>query len=121
MKIKITQEDKLFSEYIRKRAMQRMGGCERCHAPKTSYKELQCAHIFSRRNKATRWDEDNALGLCYGCHMYLTGEPVESIIFAKAKLGEPQFEMLRLRSMTTIKPDLPSTRIYLNSLLEGLE
>jgi len=120
MKIKTTTEDKMFSEYIRKRALKRCGGCERCHAPKTSYKELQCAHVFSRRHKSTRWDEDNAYGLCFGCHQYFGENPLEYMTFAKNELGSQRFEILRLRHETTQKMDIGAVSLYLKQLLEGV-
>lgn len=53
--------DKLFSKIVRSR-----GECEKC-GKKTN---LQCAHIYSRKHKNLRWDEENALCLCGGCHMF---------------------------------------------------
>lgn len=45
--------------------------CVRCGKP-----NVQWAHIFSRRHKALRWDADNALSLCNGCHLFFFhGEP----------------------------------------------
>lgn len=64
-KVKLTslikKADKLFSEVIRSR-----GECEKCGS-KTN---LQCAHIISRTNKHLRWDESNALCLCFRCHFF---------------------------------------------------
>lgn len=63
-----------YIEYIRKRAMKRCFGCERCHRRKADYKELDCAHFHTRKKYATRWHEDNAVGLCSGCHFYIDGQ-----------------------------------------------
>jgi len=39
--------------------------CVRCGSPK-----VQWAHVIGRRHKCTRWEPDNALSLCAGCHMF---------------------------------------------------
>ena len=55
------QADKLFSEIIRKK-----GACQMCG--KTS--NLQAAHIVTRSNLHLRYDFNNALCLCSGCHLF---------------------------------------------------
>lgn len=60
--------DTLFSKIIRS-----AGRCKRCG----STFNLQCAHIISRRYHQVRWNLDNALCLCAGCHMYFTYHPLE--------------------------------------------
>lgn len=59
----IKKLDKMFSEIVR-----RKGFCERCG--KTDKSKLQCAHLYSRRHKNIRWDLENALCLCSGCHIF---------------------------------------------------
>lgn len=34
-----------------------------------------CAHIVTRGRWPTRWDPDNAVGLCRPCHVYFTDHP----------------------------------------------
>jgi len=60
--------DSLFSQYIRS-----IGECFRCQ----SQKNLQCAHIWTRGYKQIRWNPENALCLCQGCHLYFTHHPIE--------------------------------------------
>ena len=38
---------------------------------------LQCCHVVSRRYKAVRWDERNALAGCAAHHLYGTHHPLE--------------------------------------------
>ena len=90
--------DKLFSEFVRRRAMQRVGGCERCGSNKTDYKQLQCSHFIGRSTKQTRWHEDNGSGLCGGCHMYLEHHPHEHEAWMKERLGEAGFDLLTAQS-----------------------
>jgi len=54
--------DTLFSKIIRLRDKK----CLRCG----STKNLQVAHLISRRHLAHRWDEKSAITLCYTCHIY---------------------------------------------------
>jgi 5-methylcytosine-specific restriction endonuclease McrA len=50
--------------------------CVRCRDPKRA---VQWCHIFSRRHKNLRWDADNALSMCAGCHMFWHGNPVLAV------------------------------------------
>lgn len=111
MKIRIDPLDTIVSEYIRKRAIVRVGGCERCNAPKydiqkedgsifPAWKQLHCAHYHGRRKKSTRWDEDNCSGLCFGCHQYFHENYDEFTEWLKQRLGEEEFDLLNSRART---------------------
>lgn len=69
MSVTITA-DRLFSELIRSR-----GHCERCGSPR----DLECAHVLSRRYLNTRWREENARCLCMVCHRWAHQFPGEFI------------------------------------------
>ena len=62
--------DLLFSKIIRD-----ANQCHRCL--KYGVKNLQCAHLISRSYRQTRWNAENAICLCSGCHMYFTHHPLE--------------------------------------------
>jgi len=122
--------DDLFSEYIRKRAMARVGGCEKCLAKKCdmtkedgsifpAWKQLQCSHFHGRGNHSIRWDEDNAAGLCGGCHMYFTANPSEHKAWFVARLGELGEALLEGRKREGM-PDKEAIKIYLKVKLEEL-
>ena len=116
--------DELFSRYIRKRAMKRTGGCERCHAQKRNYKELQTAHFQSRRKHTVRWDERNAVGLCGGCHLYIDSHPQEKIDFFRKGLGEEDYRNLYINANMTTKQspiDYALLEIYLKQLLKEVQ
>lgn len=49
--------------------------CVRCNAPDRA---VQWSHVFSRRHKNLRWETDNALSLCAGCHFWWHENPVMS-------------------------------------------
>jgi len=118
MKIKHSPEDKLFSEYIRKKSG---GVCEYCQKL-FGYKRLQASHYFGRRNKALRWDERNVSALCFTCHMVImTENPFHHTKWMKKKLGTAGFNSLvrasnRIKKWT--KPDLLDLR---NELKEKLK
>lgn len=115
--------DDLFSLFIRKRAMQRVGGCERCGMPKRSYKELDAAHFHSRKKHTTRWDERNSVGLCGGCHQYLDSHIDAKKEFARKLLGDEEYERLYVLAEITTKQssvDYAMVELYLNQLIEGI-
>lgn len=83
--------DTLFSRFIRARDKV----CQKCKKTPAS----QCAHIFSRNNQTTRWDEKNAVGMCYYCHlMWGHREPAEFMEWIEKYLGKIELEKLRKRS-----------------------
>lgn len=53
--------DTIFSKIVRS-----IGYCEKCGTTES----LQCAHIEPRTNHTLRWDKNNALSLCYSCHIH---------------------------------------------------
>jgi len=125
--------DDLFSEFIRKQAIVRVGGCEYCLRPKydilkenvdilPDWKQLQCAHFDGRSNKAVRWDIQNAAGMCPPCHASFDAHPFEKIEWVKQHLGEDEFNMLqsRLRNIYP-KPDKKAIELYLKTKIKELE
>jgi hypothetical protein len=92
--IRRTAADARFSHQIRARDGWR---CKRCHTePKPG--GLHSAHHFTRRTGATRFDPDNALALCYGCHQYLDSHPYEKEAFWRAEIGDERFDALAARA-----------------------
>jgi len=129
--MKITKLDILFSEFIRKRAMLRARGCERCLAPKydtvkdnseifPAWKQLQCSHFIGRSRRVVRWDEDNACGLCAGCHMYLTAHPTEHVQWFMNYLSEEKLDLLMARNRIRGKPDIEAITLYLKARIADL-
>ena len=124
MKIRRDSLDDLFSEFIRKRAMILVGGCERIEAEHevniTSWRQLHCAHFHTRAKKSVRFDEDNAAGLCFGCHQYLDSHPMEKIEWFQKRLGD-MFDLLLARARTPQKIDREAIRLYLKAKIEELD
>ena len=116
--------DALASEYIRRRAMQRIGGCERCHQGIVSWNDLQWAHYRSRNKHSVRWDESNAVGLCGGCHTHLDRNPNEKVEFFRTLLGQEEFAHINLRAEATMRSattDYKAIEIYLNQKINELK
>jgi hypothetical protein len=85
--------DKKCSEIIRKRDPI----CRKCKKTKST----QCAHIFNRGNKATRWDLDNMIGLCYYCHIFWAHRcPVEFAEWVKKEIGATKYNKIKKKSET---------------------
>lgn len=80
--------DRLFSQIIRAR-----GRCQRCDK-KPPEVVLHCAHIYSRRYTAIRWDERNSLCLCASCHFWSHQHPVEWSLFIEDLFGVEQLRSL---------------------------
>ena len=94
--MKRSAKDRNFSMFIRARDFYT---CQRCHSthPPNS-KGLHCAHMFTRRLQVTRFDPDNAVALCYGCHAYVDSHPSEKLAFFRGLLGDERFEALAARA-----------------------
>jgi len=131
MKIRRDKLDTLFSEFIRKRAIAKVGGCECCLTPKRdilkdngkvfpAWKQLQASHFWGRGKKATRFDPDNAVGICFHCHIQLTAHPREHSRWFEEHLGQPAFDLLEARACIHDKVDEKALEIYLKSKIEGL-
>ena len=121
MKLKHSQEDKLFSLYIRTKAK---GICEHCGKYK-GIKKLQASHFVGRRNKAVRWDEENVSALCFHCHMVImTENPHTHQKWMQRKLGNDDYWSLIQRSNEIkkwTKEELKDLRTDLRMKIKELE
>lgn len=124
--------DGLFSEFIRKRAIKRSGGCDRCEHPKfdiqkengeiyPAWRQLQCAHLISRWHKSIRFDEDAAAGCCGGCHMLIDREADEKAVMLNKFLTETQILLLKSRARTPARYlDRAAIKLYFTEKLKKL-
>ncbi len=130
--MKITPTDKLFSESIRRRAIVRVGGCERCLTPKhditkedgsifPAWQQLQCSHLTGRWRKSTRWDEDNAAGLCGGCHRVIDRDLEAKEEFIDRLIGQERYALLKARARTPAKYlDEELVKIYFKTKIKEM-
>jgi hypothetical protein len=124
--------DVLFSEFIRRRAIKRCGGCERCLTPKfditkddganfPAWKSLQCSHFYGRTDQSTRFEIDNAIGACGSCHMFLEHHPHYHDQWFQQHLGKESFEMLEGRNRNKEKFDRKLIELHLKNEIAKLE
>lgn len=78
--------DKWFSKYIRKRD----GRCVVCNTTKN----LQCGHLFSRKNYSLRWDERNAYCQCRGCNLRHEHDPAPLTLYYMRLYHSDDYERL---------------------------
>lgn len=95
-KIKVTQQDRWWSNAVRDRDGWR---CRMCHktfvrAAGEHRSGLDAAHIISRRHKRTRWVVDNGLALCVGCHLRSHADPKAFERFCREQIGDATYERL---------------------------
>ena len=132
MDSEIRKLDKLCSEYVRKRAIHLVGGCERCltkkydttredGSTKPAYLQLQCAHCFTRNRFSTRWLETNLAGICPGCHMFLDENHDEKMEWFKERLGPETYELLRIQSESHYSTDKELIRLYLENKIQEVD
>ena len=81
----VKKADTEFSLYIRARD----GVCY-CGANKAD--PLQCCHLFSRTNHATRWDEDYAFAGHSGCNLEHEYHPEKMTLWFINKFGKDAYE-----------------------------
>jgi len=101
--------DRAFSELVRK-----VGKCERCGR---TDRQLNTSHIYSRSNKAVRWDRDNAFCLCVNCHInWWHKQPIEAVAWLQTMKTDKELKDLQKRANSIKKWTIPE----LQSLLEDL-
>lgn len=90
--------DETFSLLIRK-----AGRCARCGRTPPNI-QLQCSHLYSRRYMAIRWDTENAVAKCAGCHIWWGNNPVEAYewLISSGVRTKEQMDELR-RKANTVK------------------
>ena len=97
--------DKWFSLYIRLRKATDTGLAQCVTCGKVDhYKRLQCGHFQSRKNLATRWNEEgNCEVQCVKCNMFSQGEQWQFGLYIDSKYGEGRAEELQFLARTTVK------------------
>jgi hypothetical protein len=98
--------DKLISLKVRSK-----GKCERCGRKDT----LQPAHIISRNNRTLRWDIQNILCLCAGCHFWAHQDPLGFTDFVKTASPDRYKYLMEMKDVITkrSKKDLKEMLISL--------
>lgn len=105
--------DVLFSRLVRVEGMCQIRKMANCPVG-----NLQCAHGFSRRYRAVRWDPRNAFAACAGCHMYFTHHPIEWDDFLRERWGVELYDELKGLALAGEKVDLGEIEARLKKALE---
>ena len=83
MKVKNHNKDKEWS----KKVIERDGQCILCGESREGY--LASHHWYkTRRIKATRWEVDNGVALCFQCHRFAHDKPEEFKVRLKEVKGD---------------------------------
>ena len=96
------------------RIVRARGMCWKCG--KDDYKHLETAHIFSRKNRSVRWDLDNMLCSCDGCHFWSHQNPLLFAEFVKEYLGNYKYQQLKLKATSIRKWTLEEMQVLLQML-----
>lgn len=87
------QLDKRWSEAVRLQ-----GYCSYCGKRRPEV-VLHAHHIFSRRHFATRWDIDNGVCLCTGCHLYIAHKDIQEFAdWVRGRYGDEYIDRLRQKA-----------------------
>lgn len=116
--VKIDKADKVFSLYIRTRDSWTCQRCGKRYDPPTN--ALHCSHFMGRGKEATRFDENNADALCYGCHQYFTSHPAEHYAWQVERKGQALIDALVLKSNTYKKKDRDAVHLLYKEKLANL-
>ena len=110
------QLDKLWSQAVRQK-----GYCELC-GRKPPEVVLHAHHIFSRRHYSTRWDVNNGLSLCNGCHLYSAHRNIQEFAdWVCDKIGREKLDDLRKKAHTVVKYTKEDKLKMINELNEIID
>lgn len=120
-KIKRDPADTTFSQYVRLRDKM----CLRCLSPvKLNEAGLpvshQASHFHGRRKESVRFDEQNVITLCGGCHSYFTAHPQEHQEWQLKRLGQKEYDALMIRANTPVKRDRKMSLLIAKQLLKDM-
>lgn len=98
----------------RARVFERDGSvCIRCH---DATRAVQWCHVLSRRDVGLRWELDNAMTLCAGCHMFWHHEPAMAVDWLMKKFPE---QWARLMAMKQVSPKVNIRERFAELAAEG--
>jgi hypothetical protein len=99
----VSKLDQVFSLYIRnKHAKSGWVQCVTCNR-KYEIKKIQNGHFISRKNYATRWNEENCAPQCYGCNVMQQGQQFLFSKYIDSKYGDGKAEELLQKSREVTK------------------
>lgn len=117
-KVKLRKTDRLYTQHIRIRDQYICQRCGRVYPD--GGRGLHTSHYWGRGRENTRFDEDNCIALCFGCHqLWGHGDGRgEYMSFMRKKLGEKGYDLLEFRAHLYKKRDDAADLIILKDLLK---
>ena len=94
--MKISAADKWFSLCIREASNYTCVTCGKMG-------RMECSHVYSRRHRTIRWDVENAMSQCNGCHRVWHSNPIDSFIWFESEFGSGRIELLREKMNNKVK------------------
>lgn len=108
--VRIDPADKFFSLWIRWRAGWK---CERCDAQyEPGSQSLHNSHFWGRARESTRFDPENCVAHCHGCHSFLTANPELHREWKLRQIGQTAYDRLTIRAQLTTKKDRKMAALY---------
>ena len=104
-------------DYLLSQVVRRKGFCQKCG----SNQFLQAAHVFSRKNRSTRWMKDNVFCLCAKCHWYFHQNPVIFAEWVKGMLGNQRYCFLKMLANEPRKWTMDEMQALVTELEECLQ
>jgi len=86
-----------------------------------AWMSLETAHFKGRGQQSVRFDPDNAVAVCSGCHSIIDSDPDEKIRVFTFWLGEEKLDLLRARAVQTGKIDRQAIKFYLKEKLREID
>ena len=101
------------------KAVRLQGYCSYC-GKRSPEVVLHAHHIFSRRHFSTRWDVENGVCLCTGCHLYIAHKDIQEFAdWVLNRFGAECLERLRRKAHTPALFGKDDKRAILDDL-EGI-
>jgi 5-methylcytosine-specific restriction endonuclease McrA len=94
--------DKLCREVVLERDH---GKCCRCNTPR----DLEWAHVHTRRLHSMRWMLENSLALCHDCHRWWHDRPMAAAEWWAHTYPDRMKKLTRMQGTVT-KPDLEAAK-----------
>lgn len=101
--------DVAWSAYVRNRDKV----CLKCG----SHGSISAHHSFGRRHRATRWDVENGVGLCYPCHIHWAHrDPCGFALWFRGMVGSDQYERLAEAHNMIVKHTVEDLQAMLDNI-----
>lgn len=111
--------DRLFSLCVRTRDQ---FTCRRCGARHSKNSQgLHSAHIFGRGKLSTRFELNNAVALCYGCHRWLDTHPDEKTRWVLSWMTPEDYDRLLFKAHQPSKIDRVLVKLKLQAFMNSLK